>query len=401
MVSSPNRDHQPPAFLLGGIDLLRALMLASIPVVLATTRSDIALWSRAVKESLLLPPPGDGTTLDRLLHAGKALRGRFGTRLPLIYGSDDWLTFIYAHKRSLEPYFSFLANDPALGEALLDKERFSALARSKKLPVPASFRWSEDPDDPLLRHRGPVIAKPKLKHEDAPEVRRLLGERGKGKIYPNSAAMLADARLRPFRDALMIQAYIPGGSDRIFSFHGFASEDSRTLAWFVGRKIRTFPSLTGESSFLELVQHEGLGNLGLGLVQALGLQGPFKMDFKQDESDGRFYLLEINARFTLWNYLGAVNGINLVSVAYDYLQAGAEPRPTGYRTQYKWLDLPLDYKAFRELRADGAMTLAAWLRSLLLEPSVRAFRWNDPGPSLKWWLDFISRRMPRWRSTAS
>jgi D-aspartate ligase len=397
---------RPPALVLGGIPLLRSLAMARIPVVLGTQGDDVALWSRLPSGRCLLPSPAAAPddAVEALVRAGAGLALRAGGRLPLFYGSDDWLPLVYRHRALLEPHFLFLASDAALGEALLDKERFQALARERDLPVPEGFAWDESPGSALLRHCGPVFVKPKSKRhwKDSALFQEVLRERGKGIVYRSPGAMLADGRLRPFRDAVTIQEYVPGGDERLYSFHGFADPDSRVLAGFVGRKLRTYPATTGESCFIELARLDEAAALGRTIAYALGLKGPFKMDLKQDERDGRLHLLEINARFNLWHHLGAVNGVNLPEVAYRWLVEGAEPGVRGYGTRYKWLDLALDYKAFRERRAAGAAGGLAWLRSIVFARKVHSvFHWSDPGPMLKYSLSLLRRRTSQWLFGAS
>jgi predicted ATP-grasp superfamily ATP-dependent carboligase len=137
------------------------------------------------------------------------------------------------------------------------------------------------------------------------------------------------------------------------------------------------------------------------------------MDFKQDARTGRWYLLEVNARFNLWQYLGAANGVNLMATAYQFLLDGNRPEPATSRDDTRWLSFELDRRAYRELRAEGRLGLVRWLASIAFARKVyNVFAWSDPGP----WLSFWWRRAGRfahkapnrvfsilrqWRSTAS
>jgi D-aspartate ligase len=172
------------------------------------------------------------------------------------------------------------------------------------------------------------------------------------------------------------------------------------LASFVGRKLRTFPARTGDSSLIELVHHRAAEKAGRRIVAALGLRGPFKLDLKVDARDGKLWLIEVNARFSLWNHLGAANGVDLLSIAYAYLVDGTRPAAARHGTHTRWLDLALDYKAFRELHAKGALSTAAWLRSIAFTPKVYSvFRWNDPWPACYRWIAYARRRLRRWLFT--
>jgi len=396
---------RPPAFVLGGINLVRPLALAGIPVVLGTDdEEEPALRSRRVGEICRLPSPvaAPREAVDALLRAGALLRYRVGARLPLVVGRDDWLGLLHRNRAAIERHFAFLASDPGLGEALLDKSRFNALALERGLPVPRRFDWGDA--DALRSHRGPLIAKPRLKlhWSESPALRALNGRYGKGVLYPGPEALLADERLAPFRELFLVQEYIPGSDEALVSYHGLADERGRVLGSFVGRKLRTAPPRTGDSSLIELVRDPAVEKAGERIVEALGLKGPFKLDLKRDERDGGIWLIEVNARFSLWNYLGAANGVNLLALAYEYLVDGARPWPSGYRTSTRWLDLALDYKAYRQLKAEGALGTAEWLRSIVFARKVHSvFRWDDPWPACHRWLAWGRRKLGRWLSTAS
>lgn len=203
------------------------------------------------------------------------------------------------------------------------------------------------------------------------------------------------------RESLQFQEYVPGDDRSLWSFHGFADEKSELVEWFVGRKIRTHPALTGDSTYLELAPNPSLAEIGRDVVRRLGMRGIFKMDFKRHQATGRYYLLEVNARFNLWHYLGAVNGVNLAQVAYDYLTRGLRPPHAEAAARYRWLSFKLDSRAWRR----GELKTRQWIASLFAAPKVYdLWAWSDPLPffvDLHHYLPRIRRRMTQWLSTAS
>jgi predicted ATP-grasp superfamily ATP-dependent carboligase len=404
VVAHKLRRERPPVVVLGGLSLVRSLGRARIPALLATSDpADVSLRSRHVAGLCRLPEAsagGDAAVIDTLVRAGEELHRALGRKVPLFYANDDQLSLIYRHRRELARHYLLLLNDPDLALALLEKDRFEALARQKQLPVPRSWSWTSEGEDELRRAAGAKVVKPRAKTDwKGSAVRqRVLGE-GKALVFESGRELLTRLAAAGLREELQVQDYVPGDDRCLYSFHGYADEHGRLLAWFVGRKIRTFPAHTGESSFVELARHDGLARLGQELTSRLGLKGIFKMDFKQDAGDGRFYLLEINARFSLWNYLGAVNGINLPEVAYEHLVSGEARPPATYGTRRRWIKLPLDYKAFRERRAKGELGWTRWLGSVLFVPSVHhRFAWDDPAPLLWGWAKRVRRRLAFIRS---
>jgi predicted ATP-grasp superfamily ATP-dependent carboligase len=399
--------QRPPALLLGGVNLVRALGFGGIPAIVASPDPDApAIASRYAHGSLLLPPlEKRDAVLDTLLRAGARLADALGTRVPLVYGCDDFLSLIQENESALAPHFAFILNDPEVGRALIDKDRFEAFGASRGLPVPRTLQWED-----LEGRSAPLLVKPKVKigYDDSAIYQRLFGGAGKARVFASGRELLALPLARQLRDHVVLQEYIAGGDRNIWSFHGYADETGRLLAWFVGRKIRTDPPLVGMSSFLELAHDDAFAAVGRNVAARAGLKGVFKIDFKQDATTGAWRVLEINARFNLWHHLAARNGLNLPRIACDYLLHGKRPAAQTYQTQWRWLALRQDYRSYRALAARGELSAWAWLRSILSSPKVyELFSWTDPLPFARHLvrrarrIGRFSLRVKRWLSTAS
>jgi predicted ATP-grasp superfamily ATP-dependent carboligase len=393
-----------PVVLLGGLNVVRALGLAAIPVIIASPeRRTPSMASRYCAGSLALPPLSERDAyVETLVRAGRRLAAQYGAPVPLFYDNDDRLALVQDCRAALAPHFALLLNEPELGTALLDKALFQALAERRGLPVARRIEW-----DALDAERGPVLAKPKTRTAwDHSGVRlQLFGGAGKARVFQSGREARANPLVGQFAGQLSFQEYVPGGDDAIWSFHGFAAPGGEVLEWFVGRKIRTFPALTGDSSYLRLARDEGLVALGRDIAANLGLAGVFKMDFKRSAATGRFYLLEINTRFNLWHYLGARSGVNLPLVAYNYVLYEKRPAHAEASLAFRWLDLKYDWRAYREARARAQLSPWRWLGSLLEAPKVyELFSWRDPMPFVRYWAarvrSALTRRM-RWLATAS
>jgi len=371
---------RPPVLLAAGPVLLRPLGMAGIPVIVASSEDhDPTFASRYCGGRCILPPRSEPIALvDALLDAGERLSNRLGRRVPLMYGEDYFLELIYRHRERLQQKFLLLLCDPVVATALLTKDRFDELAHARGVPVPRSLDW-----DMLSEIDGPVLAKPRSKcnwHHSPLQV-RLFGDSSKALAFENGSAAMARPFVASFREQLVFQEYVRGDDRQLWSFHGVSDEQGKVLASFVGRKLRTSPPLTGESSFIEMIHNEELAAFGRRTAEQLPLKGPFKIDLKTDAESGRHFVLEVNARFNLWHCLGAANGLNLMEVAYDYVVAGKRSPPLSYRTDTRWLCLPLDWRAYRALSRQGQLTLADWVSSILFSRTVyNVFAWSDPAP---------------------
>jgi predicted ATP-grasp superfamily ATP-dependent carboligase len=188
-------------------------------------------------------------------------------------------------------------------------------------------------------------------------------------------------RVKSYAESFVAQRFVGGGEERIYSYHAYLGGDSQPLGEFVGKKIRTYPMEAGVSTYLELVKEPELLRLGREASRALGLVGPVKLDFKQDPIDDRFYLFEVNPRFTLWCYLGAACGVNLPKIAYSDLVGENCALPNDYRTGVRWLSFGNDLRSFmRDYRPRGALTIGDWLLSYRGHKIYDVFSWRDPVP---------------------
>jgi D-aspartate ligase len=411
-----SRDR-PPVVLLGGTNLVRALGMAGIPAIVASTDPDEpSLASRHCIARIVLPPLSrPDEVIDALLELSAEIMGLIGRRVPLMYGSDDQLELIYAHRDRLQGHFLMILNDSEVAQALIEKGRFAELAQARLLPAPLTLRWEGTGIDSLRNWSREVLVKPKLKLDwhDSPLHERLFTDDGKAMIFANGEQAMSHPLVERYRNQLTFQEYVPGDDSNLWSFHGYADENGEVIASFVGRKIRTHPPITGESAYIEMVRDPGLSTFGRMMAARVPLRGPFKIDFKHDARDGRLLVLEINARYTLWHHLGAANGINLMRVAYDYLLEGTRPAISNYSTRKRWVYLRYDFQSYRALAKRGELSLLGWLRSLIGVPKIyNYFSWSDPGPFAALWIGRITRRARRaaekfttllrgWRSTAS
>ncbi len=183
-----NFDSQrPPVVLVGGVNLVRTLGMAGIDAIVASwDPEEPAFASRYCRARVLLPRPGKGdATVDALASLGAHLAGGLGRRIPLMYGSDDALTLVQAHRERLQRHFLFLIPDADVAGALIAKDRFGAFARHRGLPVPRSLAWDGDGPGSVLGTAAPVLVKPsdKVDWHHSALCERLFGGDGKARVF--------------------------------------------------------------------------------------------------------------------------------------------------------------------------------------------------------------------------
>jgi predicted ATP-grasp superfamily ATP-dependent carboligase len=274
--------------------------------------------------------------------------------------------------------------DAQLIEDLVDKARFQTLAEERGLPMPPALSCTRDtPASEVLEKVGlPCAFKPTTHIGWLRSGVSTDGKPRKALIARNEAELHElHERVKSYSPAFVAQRFIEGGEDRIYSYHAYLGADGEPLGDFVGKKIRTSPMEAGVSTYLELVKQPELLALGRQASRALGLVGPVKLDFKHDAASDRFYLFEVNPRFTLWCYLGAACGVNLPKLAYSDLVGENWAPPSDYRTGVRWLSFGNDFRAYvRDYGPHAGLSVSDWLKSYRGQKIYDVFSWRDPLP---------------------
>jgi D-aspartate ligase len=341
---------------MGDADLIRTLGMAGIRSAAVTRPGWPADRSRFTERRVEWAD--NWREPERLLENLLAFARSLPEPPPLFFQHDGDLAFVSRNRGALRPHLRFTIAEPHLVEQCLDKTLFTVLAQRLGLPIPQSaVLWpGVQRDLPRLDIEPPLILKPLTRRDDwwlplaghAKAIRIDSPEQFE-RQWPELAAAGVD---------LVAQKLIPGGEERIESYHCYVDPGGEIAAEFTGRKVRTLPPCFGETTACEVTDAGDVRELGRDCVERLMLAGVAKLDFKRDP-DGKLHLLEVNPRFNLWHLPGAAAGVNIPAVVYADLLDLPRPRigPVRPGTRYSvpWNDL-------RAARANGTplMRWAAW-----------------------------------------
>jgi D-aspartate ligase len=369
------RSGDPLALVMGDVDLVRALGVAGVSSAFFGFADDSARFSRHVRVSL--PWIDHWGRQDELVEALLEF-ARSQPQAPVLFPQTDaTLLLASRYRERLSERFRSTLADRGLIEQLVDKGRFQALAASHDLPVPRAQRLEPAPGDPppALDVPLPVVIKPLTR---TPAWTSLAGSSKALHVLGREDFVALWPRLAGLRAALLAQQLIRGPESRIESFHVYVDASGANAGEFTGRKIRTFPRDYGQSTAVEIVSLPDVAELGREVVARLGLRGVAKLDFKRDDG-GRLHLLEINPRFNLWHYPGAVAGVNLPAMVYADLTGREFPAAAPSPRRVTWCDPLQDLRA---AHAQGISQLA-WLRWARGCDAICGLAWEDPLPFLR------------------
>lgn len=367
---------QPLAVVIGDMDLVRPLGLANIPVVAAGPTGTETRWSRHTCGGIDLPDlwtEPEGTVQALIAFAERQL-----SRPVLFYQKDPALLTISRYRDVLSDHYHFVVPDSDLVENLVDKNRFRDLAEHHDLPVPPTVIVTGGTTDSDLESlRYPLIAKPALRDQwenawfkiaDGAKAQRIDNDEQLQSLLQHP--LMAET-------VLVLQELITGPEREIWSYHCFIDDQRTIRGEFTGRKIRTRPITYGQSTAVEVVSSPPVAEIGRRILKAVDFTGVAKVDFKRGP-DGKFYLLEVNPRFSLWHHPGAAAGVNIPELVYRQLLGHSSSNAQQARPGVTWCQAWNDISAANE----HGLARGRWLRFALGANTRRALHLDDPGAAL-------------------
>jgi len=364
------------ACVIADTDVIRPLGMAGIHSACVAERDWAPAWSRFTAARVEWADSWERP--DELLRNLLAFAERQDEPVPLFVQQDRDLLFASRRREVLARAFRLLLPDPLTIEACVDKARFGELAAHVGLPVPRSAPVSPrgDAGPPELPFDFPIVLKPVTRREASWRPHNA----GHKAIQVDSRRALEDAwpRLVSIGVELVAQELVPGGEDRIESYHAYVDERQDVAAAFTGRKLRTLPQRFGDTTALEITDAGDVRELGRDCMRRLGLRGVAKLDFKR-APDGELRLLEVNPRFNLWHHPGAIAGVNLPALVHADLTGRARPRVRSARAGVTW-SVPWD--DWRAARATG-LPPREWMRWQARCDAWHVIALDDPMPLLR------------------
>jgi predicted ATP-grasp superfamily ATP-dependent carboligase len=357
------------AWVLGAIDLVRALKLGGAAVVVIASREDPARHSRSAVARL--DPARLGRRPEAMVESLLALASVQPEQPALYYDNDADLLLVSRHRDRLARGYRFVVASEELVEDLVDKARFHALAARLELPVPRTVQCSSRELRGDLGLRYPLVVKPVSRHGGA-----WSGVFDGKAIHVEDRAGLSamEARLAAVDVELLVQEAIPGPESRVESYHVFVDDRGRIAGEFTGRKLRTLPATYGFSTAVTITDDAEVRNLGRKICEMLELRGVAKVDFKRD-TGGALKLLEVNPRFNLWHHPGALAGVNLPALVHARLLGHSPAAPPVARPGVTWCS-PHDLRAARS----AGLAPRRWLGWVARCDAISGFSGDDPLP---------------------
>ncbi len=295
----------------------------------------------------------------------------------LILARDDFVELVANHQEALRPYFLFPVFSELACRASVDKRQQYEAAEALGVPFPPTF-FPETMEEVVGIQEQvvyPAFIKPRHSHR----WRRSFKCKG---VVVHNRRELVDAFKKTHRAGLetVIQQVVPGPDTNIYGLCTYIDQEGQPLAAMIVQKLRQWPVHFGVGCLAMSVEQPEFAELALKYCRGLEFRGIAEVEFKRDERDGVYKLMELNARLGSYAQLAIDCGPNLPLMEYLDL-TGQRPAPClHYRTGVRWVDPLYDVRSFWWSLRHERLSPGSWLKSLRGVSSYSSFARDDLGP---------------------
>ena len=346
-----------------GLSIARSLAPRGVHVYgVDSVRYEIGHFSRWIRNDRRFSYlPAGSELLDALIRFGSAQRLK-----PVIFlAGDPYIDFVAQNRERLEEHYIMPASMcTEVSSVFLHKESFYTRCRELNIDIPATFfpKTEAEAVDASRKLRYPAIVKPALGHA----VRKRLRGRKLVEVGNADETIVWWRRLRNSGDSPVLQELIEGPESNITVAGLYMDSVLQCRSVFTATKNRQYPPMYGSGSYMESKWLPRIAELSIDASRRLGYTGVCGTEYKWDPRDGRWKLIEINCRPTLWFALTRAAGVDVIWDAYCDLVGKPNPVHIGTQNEtVRWQLLVRDIVSALRLLKSGQLTKREFLRTVI------------------------------------
>jgi len=312
-----------------GLAAIRSLGRAGVPVVAVAHARRALGFSSRYATPFVCPHPvlDEAEYVDALERLGDSL----DRPAPLLPTHDEYLNPVARNRERLGDRFRYPF--PSWDVLAVIQSKRTQLERARELGIPMpETRYPDTVDEALAAGKElgfPLVVKP----SDPPMFRVRFHRQG---FRCDSEPELVEAFHRAAPSGAVLQEFIVGGDEELFSLGAYVAEDGEPLGLFCGRKLRQTRKDIGSCRVGEAVWVDEVVQQGLALLRGLEFHGIAQVEFKRDRSTGVYKLIEVNPRLWQWHGLAAACGVDFPRIAYWDLLGARLPPVTTAGASKRW-----------------------------------------------------------------
>ncbi len=343
-------------------------------------------------EGVLTPDPyKEQQACLRLL---KDVIAKLSSKPYLFFSDDEWMMLVGEHENDIRDIAHIIQTPWNELVSLYDKKQLYRLAEKYGIPHPITIEKQSLSGLSEINQvlTFPCIVKPQLtvaQNELTEGNVKSLHRTQKFDTYEDAKAWATNLLVKKIDFPILVQEYIPGGAEKLYTLTSYSDEKGNLVAGSIGYKLRQFPPEAGRITAGVLHYEEKLHETAGEFLKKVKFHGVANTEFKYDDRDGEYKLMEINARFGAWNYSTLYSGINLMKIAIDDYN-GRKYSGEAFKTNkdgHIWYNFMQDFGCTivlnkREGFGKYALSPWKWWKSLGKYHFEGIFSWKDPLPFL-------------------
>jgi predicted ATP-grasp superfamily ATP-dependent carboligase len=285
------------------------------------------------------------------------------------------------HREALAQHFILAESMRSEVNSLFtNKHTFYERCQNEDVAMPRTFFPKDEAEarEAAQSLRYPAIVKPTLGHL----FRRKLKGNKLVEVAGPEDLLHWWRQFREWGGESVLQEVISGPEANIFVAALYTDAQGECRSIFTARKTRQYPPMYGSGSYMEACWSEEIAELSIDLIRKLGYKGICGSEFKWDERDREWKLIEVNTRPTLWFSLTRAAGVDVVWDAYCDLVGRPNPVHANCQDDRVRWQLPIrDLVSGLHFWRKGELGFGAFLRSVV-DPRRKDFgdvSFRDPG----------------------
>lgn len=359
-----------------GLGIVRSLGRQGIPVCVIDDEHSIARYSRYTTHTIAVPDLRDERrAVDSILDIGHRLNLRGWVLYPT---REETVAAFARYHALLSPFFRVPTPEWETTQWFWDKRKTYSLANELDIPIPRTWYPLVPAELEHITTNPPYAVKPAIK-EHFFYATKAKAWRANDRTELRQLFQRAAAQVGP--DEVMIQELIPGGGNQQFSYCAFFKEH-RAIGSMVVRRTRQHPPEFGRAStFVETIELPILEELSERFLRAINYYGLVEMEYKFDQRDGQYKLLDVNGRTWGYHSIGRSAGVDFPHILFSD-QVGDPVRVQCSRSGVRWVRLITDVPTAAVEILKGRQGWWAYVRSIYNIDVESVFSREDLLPGL-------------------
>lgn len=302
---------------------------------------NISFYSKMCKQITVSDPKyNEDKFIYEMENIGKDLREK--NIVPIIITTNDqWLIPLSKHRERLEKYFVYSFSEWNIIEKLTIKKHLYKYCDELNVIYPKTFICSKSEFNEMhLQMKLPILVKP----SEVVDFVSLFPNEKRNYIFntiDELKAFLNDKFTRGYESSFVLQEYVPGGVENLYTITTYSDRKSLKLKGVsIGHKLTQYPKEAGTITSGMTNFDERLIEPSKKLLETCGYYGITNIEYKYDKRDDKYKLIEINPRPGMWNYSSYLSGINLFQMMVDDLVLNKDIEYKEGRKQVLWTVIP-------------------------------------------------------------